>query len=141
VSRGVQHESALTVSISSLQQFILYSSMVVHNNNQPTFPFWSWPKPPYDRANAGEDEESSLPWMFCRLSLLRFMSYLPFLLVPAFDHRSRLSLSVAPPFGSECLTSFADVMAYYALCWLLLCGQAALRPPQSPRRRRADLLG
>jgi hypothetical protein len=54
--------------------------------------------------------------MFCRLSLLRFMSYLPFLLVPAFDHRSRLSLSVAPPFGSECLTSFADVMAYYALC-------------------------
>jgi len=66
---------------------------------------------------------------------------LPLLLVPAFGHRSRLSLSVAPPFGSECLTSFADVVAYYALCWLLPCGQVAFRPPQSPKRRRADLLG
>src|SRR5437879_540228 len=53
--------------------------------------------------------------MFCRLSLLRFMSYLALLLVPAFGHRSRLSLSVSPPFGSECLPSFADVMTYYAL--------------------------
>jgi len=65
---------------------------------------------------AGEDGKSSSPWTFCRLSFLRFMSYLPLLLVPAFGHRSRLSLSVSPPFGSECLTSFADVMTYYALC-------------------------
>jgi len=28
----------------------------------------------------------------------------------------RLSLSVAPPFGLECLTSLADSTAYYALC-------------------------
>jgi len=61
-------------------------------------------------------EKSGSPWTFCRLSLLRFMSYLPLLLVPAFGHRSRLSLSVSPPFGSECLTSVADVMTYYALC-------------------------
>ncbi len=32
------------------------------------------------------------------------------------NHRFRLGLSVAPPFGMECLTSLADVMAYYALC-------------------------
>ena len=36
----------------------------------------------------GEDEKSSVTWVFfCRLSLLRFMSDLPLLLVPAFGHR------------------------------------------------------
>jgi len=34
----------------------------------------------------------------------------------AFDRRSRLGLSVAPPFGLECLTSLADCMTYYARC-------------------------
>jgi hypothetical protein len=42
---------------------------------------------------------------------------LPLLLVPAFGHRSRLSLSVSPPFGSECLTSFAD--SHDLLCLML----------------------
>jgi len=38
-------------------------------------------------------------------------------LVRAFEHRSRLSLSVDSAFRlSECLTSFADDMTYYALC-------------------------
>src|ERR1039458_554291 len=90
---------------------------------------------------AGGDEKSSCPWTFCRLSLLRFMSYLPLLLVPAFGHRSRLSLSVSPPFGSECLIARHYLMPSFALCWLLPLGQAAFRPPQSPKRRRADLLG
>src|SRR5271166_6009375 len=84
---------------------------------------------------AGEDKKSSVTWVFfCRLSLLRFMSYLPLLLVPAFGHRSRLSLSVAPPFGSECLTSFADVMAYYALSDFC----PAVRRPCDPLSRRSD---
>jgi len=46
-----------------------------------------------------------------------------------------------PPFGSECLTSLADDMTYYALCWLLPCGQTTSRYSQSPKRHRADLLG
>ena len=55
--------------------------------------------------------------MFCCLSLLRFMSYSPLLLVRAFSHRFRLGLSVDSAFRhSECLTSLADDMAYYALC-------------------------
>jgi hypothetical protein len=44
------------------------------------------------------------------------MAYWPLLLVRAFSRRSRLGLSVAPPFGFECLTSLADVMTYYAFC-------------------------
>lgn len=43
-------------------------------------------------------------------------SYLPLPIVRAFSHRSRLGLSVAPPFGLECLNSLADAMTYYALC-------------------------
>ena len=54
--------------------------------------------------------------VFCRDPLMRCRSYLPLPVVRAFDHRFRLGLSVAPPFGLECLTSLADSMAYYALC-------------------------
>ena len=44
--------------------------------------------------------KSSFIWVFfCRMSFLRFMSYSPPFLVRAFDHRSRLGLSVSPPFG------------------------------------------
>ena len=44
-------------------------------------------------------------------------SYLPLSSVWAFDHRSRLDLSVRSAFRlAECLISFADCMAYYALC-------------------------
>src|SRR5271166_4475281 len=73
--------------------------------------------PTSQASPAGGVEKSSSPWIFCRWSLLRFMSYLPLLLVPAFGHRFRLSLSVSPPFGSECLTSFAD--SHGLLCRLL----------------------
>src|SRR5207302_4460346 len=83
---------------------------------------------------AGGDEKSSSPWTFCHWSLLRFMSYLPLLLVPAFGRRSRLSLSVSPPFGSECLTSFADVTTYYALC----CFCPAVRQPCDHLSRHSD---
>jgi hypothetical protein len=45
------------------------------------------------------------------------MAYWPLLLVRAFGYRSRLGLSVDSAFRlSECLTSLADVMTYYALC-------------------------
>jgi hypothetical protein len=47
---------------------------------------------------------------------MRFRAYLPLLIVRAFGRRSRLGLSVAPPFGLECLTSLADDTIYYALC-------------------------
>src|SRR5271166_5070886 len=98
--------------ISSISRFVLagLSGSCLAESDSVSSLFASQASP------AGEDEESNLPWMFCRLSLLRFMSYLPLLLVLAFGHRSRLGLSVAPPFGSECLTSFADVLAYYAVC-------------------------
>src|SRR5450759_2890145 len=81
---------------------------------------------------AGGDGKSSSIWMFCRLSLLRFMTYLPLLLVPAFGHRSRLSLSVAPPFGSECLTSFADVMTCRVGGGASDFPDAGHRPPLKP---------
>src|ERR1700756_2835826 len=42
-------------------------------------------------------------WVFCRFPLMRGQSYLPLPIVRAFTHRSRLGLSVAPPFGLECL--------------------------------------
>jgi hypothetical protein len=43
-------------------------------------------------------------------------SYLPLPIVRAFSRRSRFGLSVAPPFGLECLTSLADSTTYYAVC-------------------------
>lgn len=47
---------------------------------------------------------------------MRCQVYLPLLIVRAFDRRFRFGLSVAPPFGLECLTSLADSTTYYALC-------------------------
>jgi len=41
----------------------------------------------------------------------------------------------------ECLTSLADDVIYYTLCWLLPCGQIASRLSQSPKRHRTDLPG
>ena len=38
-------------------------------------------------------------WCFCRVPLMSCQPYLPLPIVPAFGHRSRLGLSVAPPFG------------------------------------------
>ena len=51
---------------------------------------------------------------FGRSPFLRCQPYLPLPIVRAFARRFRLGLSVAPPFGLECLTSFADSTAYYA---------------------------
>src|SRR6516162_3517367 len=53
---------------------------------------------------------------FGRNPFLRCQSYSPLPIVRAFVRRFRLGLSVAPPFGLECLTSLADSTAYYALC-------------------------
>ena len=48
---------------------------------------------------------------------MSYESYLPLSSVRAFDHRSRLGLSVRSAFRlSECLLSFADCLAYCALC-------------------------
>ena len=48
---------------------------------------------------------------------MSYESYLPLPSVRAFDHRSRLGLSVRSVFRpAECLISLTDCMAYYALC-------------------------
>src|SRR2546423_12387390 len=73
-------------------------------------------RPACRASPVGADEKSSLNWRFSRLSPSRFMSYLPLLsfgpsaTVPGSAYR------LPPPFGSECLTSLADDMTYYALC-------------------------
>ena len=59
---------------------------------------------------------ASSRWVFCRGPFMRCQAYLPLLIVRAFDRRFRFGLSVAPPFGLECLTSLADSTAYYAFC-------------------------
>src|SRR5262249_14634445 len=55
---------------------------------------------PASRASpVSTEEKSSSIWIFCCLSSVRLIAYWPLLLVRAFGHRSRLGLSVAPPFG------------------------------------------
>ena len=56
----------------------------------------------------GADEKSSLNWMFSRLSLSRFMSYLPLLSFGPSVTVPGLAYLLTPPFGMECLTSLAD---------------------------------
>jgi hypothetical protein len=51
-----------------------------------------------------------------RLSLSRFMSYLPLLSFRPSAIVSGSAYLLSPPFGMECLTSLADDMAHYALC-------------------------
>ena len=61
--------------------------------------------------------KASLCWIFCRCPSMSYESYLPLSSVRAFDHRSRLDLSVRSAFRlAECLPSLADCMAYFALC-------------------------
>ena len=61
--------------------------------------------------------KASRCWIFCRRPSMSCESYLPLSSVRAFDHRSRLGLSVRSAFRlSECLINFADCLAYYALC-------------------------
>jgi len=59
---------------------------------------------------------------------MRFESYLPLPIVPAFDQRSRLGLSVAPPFG---LGVPHEPRRLPGLLCLLPGGQRVSRPPQS----------
>src|SRR5215831_7746444 len=60
----------------------------------------SGPSLPASRASpVSVEEKSSSIWIFCCLSSLRLMAYWPLLLVRAFGPRSRLGLSIAPPFG------------------------------------------
>src|SRR5215467_13254213 len=55
---------------------------------------------PASRASpVSAEKKSSSIWIFCCLSSVRLMAYWPLLLVRAFGHRSRLGLSIAPPFG------------------------------------------
>src|SRR3977135_2188825 len=73
-------------------------------------------RPACRASPVGVDEKSSLNWMFSRLSLSRFMSYLPLLSFRPSAIVSGSAYLLSPPFGMECLTSLADDMAHYALC-------------------------
>jgi hypothetical protein len=73
-------------------------------------------RPACRASPVGADEKSSLNWMFSRLSLSRFMSYLPLLSFGPSAIVSGSAYLLTPPFGTECLTSLADGMTYYALC-------------------------
>ncbi len=67
-------------------------------------------RPACRASPVGADEKSSLNWMFSRLSLSRFMSYLPLLSFGPSAIVSGSAYLLAPPFVSECLTSLADDM-------------------------------
>ena len=73
-------------------------------------------RPACRASPVGADEKSSLNWIFSRLSLSRFMSYLPLLSFGPSAIVSGSAYLLTPPFGAECLTSLADGMTYYALC-------------------------
>ena len=61
------------------------------------------------------DEKSNISWMFCRLSRLRFMSYLPLLSFGSSITVPGSAYLLAPPFGIG-VPSFADDVIYYTLC-------------------------
>ena len=73
-------------------------------------------RPACRASPVGADGKSSLNWIFSRLSLPRFMSYLPLLLFGPSVPVPGSAYLLTPPFGPECLTSLADGMTYYALC-------------------------
>ena len=73
-------------------------------------------RPACRASPVGADEKSSLNWMFSRLSLTRFMSYLPLLSFGPSATVPGSAYLLTPPFGTECLTSLADDMTHYALC-------------------------
>ena len=73
-------------------------------------------RPACRASPVGADEKSSLNWMFSRLSLSRFMSYLPLLSFGPSVTVPGSAYLLTPPFGMECLTSLADDMTHYALC-------------------------
>src|ERR1700757_4602823 len=65
-------------------------------------------RPACRASPVGADEKSSLNWMFSRLSLSRFMSYLPLLSFGPSVTVPGSAYLLTPPFGMECLTSLAD---------------------------------
>ena len=85
-------------------------------------------------------EKSSSIWIFCRLSFLRFTTYLPLLLVRAFGHRFRLRPIRCSAFrlrsASLALPTSWPTMPSADFCSAV---RAAFRRPQSPKRHRADL--
>src|SRR5712671_6691827 len=92
----------------------------------------SMSSPPACRASpVGADEKSSLNWIFSRLSLSRFMSYLPLLSF----HRFRFGLSVDSTFrrrsASLALPTTWPTMPSADFC-------PAVRPPYGALSRRSD---
>jgi hypothetical protein len=82
----------------------LSDSLLVPNDSDPSLPA-------FRASPVGEEEKSRLPWMFCRMSLLKLMSYLPpFSFGPStiVPGSAYLLLRLS---ALECLTSLADVMA------------------------------
>src|ERR1017187_4913516 len=116
---------------SSINRFVLAGFSVPF-----IAPDASVPPLPASRASpVSAEEKSSCLWIFCCLSSLRFMAYWPLLLVRAFSHRSRLGLSVAPPFGvrsaSLDLAPSCPNMPSADFC-------PAVRPPFDSLSRRSD---
>ena len=73
--------------------------------------------PPTGASPRSFGPKASEYWVFCRIPLMSCQSYLPLPIVRAFSHRSRLGLSVAPPFGLGVpQLTLADSLTYYALC-------------------------
>src|SRR5215472_6868736 len=73
-------------------------------------------EPPNGVSPRSTGSKASTYWICCRFPLMSRQAYLPLPVVRAFGPRSRLGLSVAPPFGVGVPTSLADGLAYYALC-------------------------
>jgi len=69
-------------------------------------------RPAFRASPVGVDEKSSLDWMFSRLSLSRFTSYLPPLSFGPSATVPGSAYLLTPPFGPECLTSLADDMTH-----------------------------
>ena len=65
-------------------------------------------RPACRASPVGADRKSSLNWMFSRLSLSRFLSYLPLLSFGPSVTVPGSAYLLTPPFDMECLTSLAD---------------------------------
>src|SRR6266849_4724555 len=116
---------------ASINRFVLAGFLV-----PLVAPDASGPSLPASRASpVSAEEKSSLIWIFCCLSSLRLMAYWPFLLVRAFGPRSRLGLSIAPPFGIRS-ASLALPTSWPTMPSADFC--PAVRPPFDNLSRRSD---
>src|SRR6266576_279669 len=68
-------------------------------------------RPACRASPVGVDEKSSLNWMFSRLSLSRFMSYLPLLSFGPSATVPGSTYLLTPPFCSECLSRLPCTVA------------------------------